>query len=118
MDKKQLVTTSMIGYESLAEEWDELEAQISVLKAQLKTLERRQEIIEQGFKDRLEDADIGVMNGWEALYKRTTQSRLNTKKLKAELPDLYEQYTEAKPFRRFELKRTAMPKPVESEFNF
>lgn len=111
-----LTTTNLTGFESLASDWSQVNSEIKELKEKLKILERQKAIIEDGFKEKMEDADLGVMTGWEARWKRASQKRLNQTKLKAEQPELYNSYCEDKPFRRFEIVQTALEK--EPEFRF
>lgn len=116
---KDMVSTSLIGMEDLARAWSDVDSKIRELKWQIKILERSKENLESGFKNRMENADLGTLSGYEVRYKRSSQKRFNSAKFKADHPEEYSAYLEEKPFRRFEIVRTAIPEPPKEEaFSF
>ena len=101
------ITTNMLGYEDLA--W-----KLSDVNRQIDELKKEKARLEDVFKTHLENADIGIMDGYEASYKHSTRRDFNKKRFAADHPDLVEQYTEEKEIRTFRLKVTgdgARPDP-------
>lgn len=52
----------------------------------------------------LEDNESGIINGVTISWKNVATERLDSKKLKAELPDIYNKYTNSSSSRRFVIK--------------
>lgn len=85
---------------------DELIVNLDALKEQQKGLEKQIENIELQLKQILQVAEMGVSPSKRFVkWKTTSSSRLNTKKLKAEHPELYEQYQETSSSRRLSTGR-------------
>lgn len=82
-------TGKQVDIDHLAER---LEA-LKVIKAEIKDAESKKELIENEIRLALNDAEIGLINGKPA-YSWKTQSRttIDTKRLKAEKPEIAEQY--------------------------
>ncbi|MBN2640373.1 MAG: YqaJ viral recombinase family protein [Victivallales bacterium] len=79
---------------------------LKVVKDQLKGLEEQKENLEFEIKSFMADADTLVSpDGAKfATWKKSITNRLDTKKIKAELPEVAEQYTSQSVSRRFLLK--------------
>lgn len=99
-------TTNLIGLEDTVSNVYEIDRKIDALKAQIKELEKRKKASEELLKKRLEKADIGVLEGWQVEYKRSTCHTLNQKRLKEEKPEIYKQFMEESVRRRFAVKKT------------
>ena len=69
----------------------ELEAELEAAKDTIKA-----EMIERG-------SEVLTRNGWKASWKVVTSSRLDTKALKADHPDLYTEYSKPSTTSRFVL---------------
>lgn len=86
----------------------ELDAKVMELReiqAMIADLEAEAEAIKEIIKNKMcdEGTEELVGNGWKATWHTVTSSRLDSKKLKAELPDLYRRYTKTSSATRFTL---------------
>lgn len=86
----------------------ELDAKIMELReiqAMIVDLEAQAETIKDMVKAKMcdEGTEEIIGNGWKATWHTVTSSRLDSKKLKAELPDLYSRYTKTSSATRFTL---------------
>lgn len=99
-------TTNLIGLEDTISNVFEIDQKISALKAQIKELEKQKKGSEEFLKECLKEADIGISEGWQVEYKRSTCHSLNQARLKEEAPDIYKQFTEENTRRRFAIKKT------------
>lgn len=59
---------------------------------------------ENKLKALMGDAELGRIGTRRVIWKNVTQSRVDTKTLKADHPELYEKYTRVSTYRRFEIK--------------
>ncbi len=87
-------TLDLMGYSK------ELE-RLAVLKAEIKPLEDEKKAIEQTLKEALGNSSAGEYGLYKVSYKNTVSTRLDTKRLKAEMPDIYEDYAVESASRRF-----------------
>ena len=84
--------------EDLVRQWHEAKA------AEREAAARRQEA-ENKLKAMLGDRAIGRLYGIDVVtWKPVTQTRIDTKRLKAEKPDIYQQYATTTTYRRFDVK--------------
>lgn len=67
-------------------------------------LEAEKSAIVQRVQSQMGDAHVGHAEGWKATWKPVTSTRLDTKRIKAESPDLYERFAKENTSRRFTLK--------------
>ena len=67
-------------------------------------LSKEKKSIEQKIKLFMEDAESAISDNYRVTWKGVLTSRLDSKSLKAEHPDIYEQYTKSIPTRRFLVK--------------
>ncbi len=109
-------TTNLIGLEDTVSSVFLIDQKIDALKTQIKELEKRKKSSEDFLKERLKDADIGILEGWSVEYKRTPCHSLNQARLKEEEPDIYKRFTEESIRRRFTIKKTKEEEP--SDFFF
>lgn len=87
-------TLDLMGYSK------ELE-RLAVLKAEIKPLEDEKKAIEQTLKEALGNSSTGEYGLYKVSYKNTVSTRLDTKRLKAEMPEVYEDYAVESASRRF-----------------
>lgn len=86
----------------------ELDAKVMELRelqAMIADLEAEAEAIKDIIKGKMceEGTEELVGNGWKATWHTVTSSRLDSKKLKADHPELYGQYTKTSSTTRFTL---------------
>lgn len=62
------------------------------------------EKIDQEIKQEMETAEIGLTDHYKITWKSITSNRLDSKKLKADHPDIYDQYTKQSSSRRYTVK--------------
>lgn len=74
---------------------------LEIIKGEIKILEREKDAIEQTLKEALGVASAGEYEQYKVSYKNTVSTRLDTKRLKEELPQVYEQYASDSTSRRF-----------------
>lgn len=65
----------------------------------------RKEEAANNIKMLLGEYEVGRFKDWKITWRSISSSRLDTKRLKAELPDIYAKYTNQTSSRRFEIKR-------------
>lgn len=76
-------------------------ARLAELKAEIKPLEDEKSAIEQTLKEALGTASVGEYGLYKVSYKNSVSTRLDTKKLKAEQPEIYAAYANESTSRRF-----------------
>ncbi len=76
-------------------------ARLEQIKAEIKPLEEEKAAIEQTLKEALGVASIGEYEQYKVSYKNTVSTRLDTKRLKAEQPQIYAAYASETSSRRF-----------------
>ncbi len=86
----------------------ELDAKVMELReiqSMIAELEAQAEAIKDMVKSKMCDEGTEELtgNGWKATWHTVTSSRLDSKKLKAELPELYAQYSKTSSTTRFTL---------------
>lgn len=77
---------------------------IEALKAEKKQLEEQLKTYENQLKMVLEDASEGFSSRFRVTYKAITSNRIDSKRLKEELPEIYEKYTKPSISRRLSIK--------------
>lgn len=88
----------------LDSETERLIEAIEALKAEKKQLEEQLKTYENQLKMVLEDASEGVSSRFRVTYKAITSNRIDSKRLKEELPEIYEKYTKPSISRRLSIK--------------
>lgn len=76
-------------------------SELAELKAKIKALETQEAAAEQTLKEAIGNASRGEYGPYAVSYKSTVSMRLDTKALKAELPELYGRYAKPSESRRF-----------------
>lgn len=74
------------------------------LKEQKDLLENQIKEIENQIKFELKDAEIGFTPGYSIIWKNVSSSRVDSKKLKSEFPEIYEKVIKENKSRRFSIK--------------
>ena len=74
---------------------------LAEVKAQIKPLEDEKKALEQALKEALGVASTGEYGLYKVTYKNSTSTRLDTAKLKAEMPNIYAAYANESTSRRF-----------------
>lgn len=85
-------------------EADTLIEAIESIKAEKKQLDEQLKTYENQLKMTLEDASEGISQRYKVTYKAITSNRIDSKKLKAEMPEIYEKYTKPSVSRRLTIK--------------
>ena len=75
--------------------------EMAALQADRKALDAQIEAIEQRVKMRMGDTERASGNRWRVDWKNVETRRLDSKRLQAQLPDVYRQYTNIANSRRF-----------------
>lgn len=83
-------------------------ARYDEIEAMMKVLETEKSAIAQRVQMQMGDAHVGLANGWRATWKPVTSTRIDSRKLKAEKPDVYEAYGKTSTSRRFSIKKEAV----------
>lgn len=86
----------------------ELDAKVMELRelqATIAEMEAEVEAIKDTIKNKMVDEEIEELigNGWKATWHTVTSSRLDSKKLKADHPEIFTQYCKASTTTRFTL---------------
>ena len=94
MANENMPSIDLMGY------CNELE-RLAEIKAKIKPLEEEKAQLEQQLKEALGEAPSGEYEQYKISYKNQTSTRLDTKRLKQEMPEIYEQYANESTSRRF-----------------
>ena len=70
----------------------------------MKSMETEKRQIEQEVKLYMGAAEVAENEGFRVLWKNVTSSRLDSKRLKEEQPEIYSQYCSTSVSRRFQVK--------------
>lgn len=84
------ITAKLTEYQELKRMAEELEAEISAIQDEIKTV--------------MGDSELLIAGPYKVTWKTVTSSRLDTSALKKALPDVAAQYTRTSTTRRFEVK--------------
>lgn len=77
---------------------------LDAISEELKETERKKKEYENQLKDMLKDYEKGFIGERTVIWKSYISNRLDTKRLKAEQPEIYEQYINQTSSRRFSVK--------------
>lgn len=91
------ITVGIHGYDKELARYDEIDA----LR---KKLEREQEAIKQKLQLEMKDATLAYAGNKVITWKNIASTRIDSKRLKAEQPDIYERFSKTSEYRRFEIK--------------
>lgn len=75
------------------------------LKATLDELTEQKDAIENKIKSMLGEAELGYVGNIKVTWKNVSSKRIDSKKLKSEKPEIFEQYAKESNSRRFDIKR-------------
>ncbi len=89
---KELYPTATDGCVVDIESISDTMTELVTVKASKKELEAKQKELENVVKLQLGDAEVGVCDGFSVTYKNRLSSRLDSKELKKEKPEIYEEY--------------------------
>lgn len=102
---KSLYPTSEEGTEiTLPNETLELIEKREELKDQVKEIETEILDCENKIKDLLKHNEIGVVGDKKVIWKTQSRTSIDSKRLKAENPDVYEKYIKTSSYRKFDIK--------------
>ena len=102
---KSLYPESEAGAEvQLPDEAIELIEKRRELKAKSKELDVEIADCENKLKDLLKDKEIGIINDFKVIWKSQSRTSIDTKKLKAEEPELFKKYSKTSLYRKFDIK--------------
>lgn len=79
-------------------------SRILELDDEIKKLEKEQDKLKQTIEMEIGDADGGRTQNHFIYWKTQSRSSLDSKKIQAELPDVYQKYSRTTSFRKFEIK--------------
>lgn len=79
-------------------------ARVLDLDLEIKKLEKEQEVLKQTIELEIGDADGGRTQNHFIYWKTQSRSSLDSKKIQADLPDVYKKYLKTTSFRKFEIK--------------
>lgn len=85
-------------------ELDDAAVMLDDISARMKELEKMKKQYENRIKDAMKDIEKCDTGNAVVTWKTVTSGRLDTKKLKAEMPDVYEKYVKQSSSRRFTMK--------------
>lgn len=74
------------------------------LKEYIKTLQLQANGIENRIKEQMKEAELAIAKDYKITWKTVSSNRVDSKRLKADYPDIYEKVCNASISRRFEIK--------------
>ena len=89
----------------LPEESEELIEKRNRLKDEIKDLEEELKDCENKLKDQLKDNEVGLIGDIKVIWKTQIRNSIDSKKLKADKPDIFEAYCKTSHFRKFDIKK-------------
>lgn len=75
------------------------------LKETIKELEKQAKSIENRIKYELKDAEVGFVQNYQVTWKQFESQRVDTKKLREQFPQIYQQVLKPSAYRRFNIKQ-------------
>ena len=75
------------------------------LKETIKELEKQARSIENRIKYELKDAEVGFVQNYQVTWKQFESQRVDTKKLREQFPQIYQQVLKPSAYRRFNIKQ-------------
>jgi predicted phage-related endonuclease len=76
-------------------------ARLADVKSEIKALEDEKSKLEQSLKEALGEASKGEYGLYKVSYKTSSSQRIDTKRLKMEMPEVYDRYSSVMASRRF-----------------
>lgn len=88
----------------LTSEYKEKIDQYLSLKDSIKALDEQVKEIENQIKNEMKDAELAFVKSFQTEWKPITSNRIDSKKLKEQFPNIYEQVVKQTSYRRFGIK--------------
>ena len=101
----KLYPTAKEGLKVELPQLEETVNQLAVTQAKIKELEQLADELQAKIKEQMGEAEIAEVGNFVITWKPVTTERLDTTRLKKELPDVYKQFTVSNTTRRFSLKQ-------------
>jgi len=101
----KLYPTSKEGTKIELPHLEETVNQLAVTQQKIKELEQLADELQARIKEEMKDAEVAEIGSFVVTWKPVTTERLDTTRLKKELPDIYKQFTVSNTTRRFSLKQ-------------
>ena len=101
----KLYPTSKEGTKIELPQLEDVVNQLAVTQAKIKELEQLVDELQAKIKEQMGEAEIAEIGSFVATWKPVTTERLDTSRLKKELPDVYKQFLTSSTSRRFSLKQ-------------
>jgi len=101
----KLYPTAKEGLKVELPQLEETVNQLAVTQAKIKELEQLVDELQAKIKEQMGEAEIAEIGSFVATWKPVTTERLDTSRLKKELPDVYKQFLTSSTSRRFSLKQ-------------
>ena len=101
----KLYPTSKEGTKIELPQLEDVVNQLAVTQAKIKELEQLADELQAKIKEEMGEAEIAEVGNFIITWKSVTTERLDTTRLKKELPDVYKQFTVSNTTRRFSLKQ-------------
>lgn len=86
--------------------------QIRELDEKVKELSREEERLKQAIELEMKESTMGKVEGFVVNYAKYSRTSVDSKRLKSEKPDIYNEYLKTIGYRKFEIK------PIRSGFNW
>lgn len=77
---------------------------IEMLKNEIKRLELEKKVSENQLKEKLGENEIGVIRDRKVIWKTISRTSVDSKKLKEEKPEIYNQYLKTTSYRKFDIR--------------
>jgi len=87
------------------DETNDLAEEYKKLQGQVKDLEVLRDAYKQRLQSMLGSAERGRSLSWDVLWKNVSRSDVDSKRLKAEEPEIYEKFLRTSVYRRFDVKK-------------
>ena len=101
----KLYPTAKEGLKVELPQLEETVNQLAVTQAKIKELEQLVDELQAKIKEEMKDAEVAEIGSFVVTWKPVTTERLDTTRLKKELPDIYKQFLTSSTSRRFSLKQ-------------
>ncbi|EJA7862074.1 hypothetical protein MU332_003184, partial [Listeria monocytogenes] len=88
----------------LSKTYNDYLAERTNLERDIKLLETRKKEIDNNIKNDLKEAETGITDDFTITWKPVTTSRVDTKRLKEEHPDIYKKLQKESSYRKFAVK--------------
>lgn len=77
---------------------------IEMLKNEIKRLELEKKVSENKLKEKLGENEIGIIGDRKVIWKTVSRTSVDSKKLKEEKPEIYDQYLKTTSYRKFDIR--------------